>query len=1163
MPSVGEVHYDVLPNLDRFASEVAAKLGQQKPIKIPVEVDTKSAQSLKQTAASTTKLTQESNRLAAAQGRVRVAAAALNETRGKAQAGSSRLIAAEERYANAIRGVQNVQASEAKATARAQAAREAASAKAAAATERATAREAASQQKAAAAAEKATTQQVAARRRATQDLGTGLTVAGAAATAALVGVTRVTADFDEAVSHVASTGADARANIGALRAEAIKYGADTAFSAREAANAQEELIKANVSVTDTINGGLKGALDLAAAGTLGVADAAGIMGTAMSNFNLPGTDASHVADLLAAAAGKAQGEVSDFAEAMKYVGPLAQSAGVSIEETTGVLAEFANQGILGSQAGTSLRGILLGLTAPSAAAAKTMAAYGINVRDASGQFIGMAGAATELQDKLGGLGKAERDAALARIFGRNSITAATVLYEQGAAGVKSWTDAVNDSGYASQVAQTKMDNLKGDVEQLKGAFDSAFINSGGGGTKFLRSLAQDATSAIDKFNALPESLQQGAFKFAAFAAASLLATGGMIKLVGAAASARTSLQVLGVTASGTRAKLAGLNKGGLLAAAGFVAAQAASQALSDQVDRNSAGIDGYSKSLKSLNQGQLDKQFDQFGSSFALLGQGVDDTASAFRALADTQNPVSQGFRKVGDALGMASTAGLLADEFDKIDQALVNMDPTAAAKAFSKLSAEARAAGLSTEQINSTFDDYVKKQREAAEAARDAATGANLVGSLKAQQDGAIAAGDALADMGKKARPTADDVKALSSALWDSSNAALAAVDAEVAYEAALDQTAATAKKNKGKGVSTKSETGRENVQALESQARASQALIDSYIKQGKSVKTVGDKTAEARKAFIKNAETMGVGEKAAGKLADKYGLIPKKVETKVEAQISAKKAADVAKLQESIKSFPPSVKSEINTLVKSGNIDAAKKKVKEYKTSIDAIPKTKNIDAKVKSTGVSQTQKSIKGIKGTNVDAKVKPTGVSDTQKKIHSIKGGSAVVRVTQEGAGDVQSKINAIHGTSVSVRVRQVSATADGGTWGKPAFAGGGTIAGRGGPREDNIAIMDRSSGRQMAWGSVGEEVTNAVSAEANRGILKMINAGGRRQWDLIPRRADGGTLTRPGGGAGRVSGGARTINLMLDMGPLFGGVQTLVLDLMDGRDEYAATVGRMG
>ena len=92
-----------------------------------------------------------------------------------------------------------------------------------------------------------------------------------------------------------------------------------------------------------------------------------------------------------AGAGKAMGSVNDLAGAMKFVGPVAKNLNVSIEETTGVLAELAAQGIIGEQAGTSLRGVLLSLTSPSKIAAEELANLGINVYNSGGKFIGLAG----------------------------------------------------------------------------------------------------------------------------------------------------------------------------------------------------------------------------------------------------------------------------------------------------------------------------------------------------------------------------------------------------------------------------------------------------------------------------------------------------------------------------------------------------------------------------------------------------------------------------------------------------------------------------------------------------------------------------------------------------------------------------------------------------
>ena len=119
-------------------------------------------------------------------------------------------------------------------------------------------------------------------------VGAGLVALSAAA------VTRF-AQFDKAMSGVAATGDDARSSIDQLRQAAIEAGADTAFSAAEAANGIEQLAKAGVSSADILGGGLSGALNLAAAGEIEVAEAAEIAASAMTQFNLEGSDVGHVA----------------------------------------------------------------------------------------------------------------------------------------------------------------------------------------------------------------------------------------------------------------------------------------------------------------------------------------------------------------------------------------------------------------------------------------------------------------------------------------------------------------------------------------------------------------------------------------------------------------------------------------------------------------------------------------------------------------------------------------------------------------------------------------------------------------------------------------------------------------------------------------------------
>jgi TP901 family phage tail tape measure protein len=342
------------------------------------------------------------------------------------------------------------------------------------------------------------------------DLGDTSGKMALAAAAGFLAIETATVRFEKQMSSVDAATHETAAAMEEMRGAALQAGADTAFSATEAAAGIENLAKAGVSTSDILDGGLTGALDLAAAGSLGVADAAEYTATALTQFQLDGSEAAHVADLLAAGAGKAQGEVSDMALALNYAGVPASNLGVSIEETAGSVALLAKNGIVGEQAGTSLRGMLASLTSPSAAARNEMKRLGISVFDARGEFVGFDGIAGQLQDRLGGLTDAERANALGRIFGNEQLQAANVLYREGADGVTEWATAVDDQGFAADTAARKMDNLAGDIEKFTGALETAFIGAGDGSQDALRGIVQNATDAVDTFTGLPDPIQETA-----------------------------------------------------------------------------------------------------------------------------------------------------------------------------------------------------------------------------------------------------------------------------------------------------------------------------------------------------------------------------------------------------------------------------------------------------------------------------------------------------------------------------------------------------------------------------------------------------------------------------------------------------------------------------
>ncbi len=304
------------------------------------------------------------------------------------------------------------------------------------------------------------------------------------------------ANFEQGMSNVRAATHGTAEEMDALADAAKKAGADTAFSATEAAAGIENLAKAGVSTEDILSGGLAGALDLAAAGQLAVADAAEYTATALTQFQLAGDQASHVADLLAAGAGKAQGEVADMANGLNYAGVPAANLGVSIEETAGTIALLAKNGVIGEQAGTSLRGMLSSLTSPSKAAKNEMDALGISVFDAQGKFVGFEGVAQQLQSRMGKLSDAERASALGRIFGNEQLQAANVLYREGAGGVAEWTRMVDDAGYAAETAAERMNNTKGAWEEFMGTLETTMIGHGEGSLGAFGAILSGATAVL-------------------------------------------------------------------------------------------------------------------------------------------------------------------------------------------------------------------------------------------------------------------------------------------------------------------------------------------------------------------------------------------------------------------------------------------------------------------------------------------------------------------------------------------------------------------------------------------------------------------------------------------------------------------------------------------
>lgn len=352
---------------------------------------------------------------------------------------------------------------------------------------------------------------------ATKALGEGITELGSSMTLGLTvpivaaggAATSVAAGFDDAMSQVQGALGGASEDMDGLRDLALQLGADTVFSATESAQAMVELAKGGLTEAQIKGGALAASMDLAAAGQLNLADAAATTVQMMGSFGLGAGDATRIANALAGAANASSADVSDLTQAMSQCSAQASLAGWSLEDTAAALALFADHGVKGSDAGTSLKTMLQRLAAPTDQAAEAIAAYGLNIRDSNGKMKDISGIADELTGKLGGLSDAERDAALQTIFGSDASRAAAILMQSGSEGLAKYIAATNDATAAETMANAQKGELSWALENMGGAVESASIAFGTALAPAITAVAGVIGNVAEAFASLPAGVQTG------------------------------------------------------------------------------------------------------------------------------------------------------------------------------------------------------------------------------------------------------------------------------------------------------------------------------------------------------------------------------------------------------------------------------------------------------------------------------------------------------------------------------------------------------------------------------------------------------------------------------------------------------------------------------
>lgn len=804
----------------------------------------------------------------------------------------------------------------------------------------------------------------------------GLTAAGLAVTAFGVASVKMAADFDEQMSTVQANSGATAAQLSQLREAALQAGASTVYTAAESAGAINDLAKAGMSVSDILSGGLTASLNLAAAGQMDVGNAAEYMSQALTMFHLSGKDATSTADALAAGADKAVGDVSDFGEALNNCGVMANSFGMNLQETVGVLGLFAQNGIVGAEAGTQLNSMLMKLANPASDAKSTMEELGISTHDASGKFVGMANLAGQLHDKLGKLTDQQRQQAEATIFGSYAIKGAGIIMDAGKKGVEDWTKAVSDSGFAAQQASNKTNNLKGDLKMLESATQSAMTKIGEGAQGPLRKLTQGLTDLITGFGDLPAGVQQAIVVMSALSGIMLGVHKAASSLNG---STSTMANNIGLAIDPIQRVKAALSS----AQTAFEMFRASGLSAQEQLERFGTAEDSAtlrSKGFHNVADGLISLMGGPWGIALGIATTALTGfmtaTQNTKQAVQEVQSVASSGASAIHEALvnqlqnmdvgtfhgepgwlsaieqgitgskkltDVMSEAGISITTMTKAaegNKSAIKQVNDAADKLGSSLGSGSHKATALRDGLTALTTAY----QQGTKGAKDKSKALDeLDGKASSAASSTKQAASATKDLGSSAEDASEEIDGLVKSLFGLESNNLTADEAVDQLNQKIGQLSDTCKDNgvvfnqNGDLLDRFSEKGTKTKQALEDIASSAQNAAEKILKQGENtnfsngeIAKANGVLADAREAIIKQAEASGMGEQAANDLADRWGLSSTSIKASLE-HIQETAEGKKAKLD------VDDSKAKKKTKTAETNVDKFNKKIAKAKLEAD----------------------------------------------------------------------------------------------------------------------------------------------------------------------------------------------------------------------------------
>jgi TP901 family phage tail tape measure protein len=354
----------------------------------------------------------------------------------------------------------------------------------------------------------------------------GLAVVGVGALA--VGLAKsvtAAADFESQINILTVAARSSGTTMDDLSKAALQVGADSqlvGISASEAADAMTNFYKAGLTTNEIfadmqgylagtvpLTGALRSAIDLAAASELDLAAASDVVAIAMATFGLEAADAARIADVLVGAADASLASVGGLAEALKNVGPIAATMGISLEDTSTALAILSTRGIQGAEAGTAMRSMLLNLQRPTKAVTTALDELGVSLYSTDGTMRALPDVIGQLEGALSGLTEEQRNQYAVTLAGSYGLNAFNVLVGEGTGGWNEMSTAVANAATAQETAAARTKGFNAAIEQLKGALETLLITVGTPLIQeFLTPAAQKMGDVITQLTKMAPSVEQ-------------------------------------------------------------------------------------------------------------------------------------------------------------------------------------------------------------------------------------------------------------------------------------------------------------------------------------------------------------------------------------------------------------------------------------------------------------------------------------------------------------------------------------------------------------------------------------------------------------------------------------------------------------------------------